>query len=257
MEPKMPIEQYAGNSFVCNFPDGRYVYHEVIKGEAMIREFSKTKEHGVLSAMEAAEVTKIFGEINQLRNQQFLITGAALTFFGAGLARIIPNGNTRDLSSLETQWTSWALQVIFLILFLWLHTLSRMITRLSVYLEVRFSSRYEKHHANFHYSGSAKPRMRAFQVQAMASVFLALTLLTACGTCIVNHIELSMDSFQYIFPLAGFSAVNLIVIWKFSRDEADPDREGIRTEWMDIIGRDGKVTQVPYPDPQYEKAEQV
>lgn len=44
-----------------------------------------------LSEIDKLDATKIHSEINQLRNQQFLISIAALSFFGVSIAWLLPD----------------------------------------------------------------------------------------------------------------------------------------------------------------------
>jgi len=132
----------------------------------------------ILDDVEKAELPKLFSEINQLRNQQFQITLAAVTLAAAGAGLIFPKSQESWIG-----WHRYATAVVMLIilgrLFLWLHVLTRMITRLSTYIEVRFGSRFEQHHAAFDRTENVPPNHRASQRGTMSKVFLFLGLFTS------------------------------------------------------------------------------
>ena len=107
-----------------------------------------------LSDIDKLDVAKIHAEINQLRNQQFLITIAAISFFGVSAAWLLPDKTLlQDSKRVEAAVFSFALTIGLLftmgLLFFWLTRLSNMIARLSTFLVARGLSNWEVFHARY------------------------------------------------------------------------------------------------------------
>lgn len=129
------------------------------------------------SDIDKSDATKLHAEINQLLNQQFLITIAAITFFGVISTLTLPEkGGSQAVEQKEAGefalGLSIAILLLFSILFNWLHTLTQVLLRLSVYLEVRKLSVWEIHYVDYvdKYPGTTT------QHKAMSLVFLTLGL---------------------------------------------------------------------------------
>ncbi len=167
------------------------------------------------SDLQAFEVQKIYDEIHQLRNQQCLITLAAITFFGATAAwsfdaSIVFDDKCLSEGALPKPLGSFCfaleigLLLILGVLFYWLSALSKVIARFSIYLELRNLSIWEKHYSIY---DSILPR-QITQTKAMTYVFLALGVL-----CFLIPVSLGALSDCYKLDIKNVWFIIVCFIW--------------------------------------------
>ena len=121
------------------------------------------------------DVRRLHAEINQILNQQHLITAAAITTFGVVLAWLMPRGGAEfgTGSPLYVLLGSFLLLFLLLLLFLWTDGLTGIVRTYSAYLALHQSGweedwqRYRKRFFHMGYS------------RIQGSVFVALGILAA------------------------------------------------------------------------------
>ena len=174
------------------------------------------------------DVTHIYFEIRQLRNQQFLITTASLTIFGVITGWI----STNNLSPEGTQDVGLArfvlcgsLLVTLFVFFYYLRKLQDVIHALSTYLKVRKWSYWEYDYENY----TKKPYLYVSQTRTRTYIFLVLGVLSliCCRlSCISLHWDkLAIWSFWITFLFLIIYVVLLVGMgfrgWFSIREEAE------------------------------------
>ena len=129
----------------------------------------------VLSDIDKLDAAKLHAEINQLRNQQFMISIAALSFFGVVIAWILPEKSVLgQAEKVAAAGFAIAFVIGFLfalgLLFFWLTRLTKMITRISTYLVAQELSNWEGRHAIY----CSRHPDDTSQRRTMSSVFVTL-----------------------------------------------------------------------------------
>ena len=192
------------------------------------------------STVNSGDISKLYGEINQLRNQQFLITLAALTFFGVIVAWLLPDenaiggrGEIKILGSITFSIVLGFL-VVLLVLFFWIRRLTTMIAIISVYLEETHLSAWEPRYNEF----SKRSAGRETQRGTMALVFLALGVFGALMPAILafgrNH---SVEWDGWWIVLSFCLAIYVVLVGTLGFGSNEHRRESIRSRWREVLGK--------------------
>jgi hypothetical protein len=91
--------------------------------------------------LDAADAAKLHAEINQLRNQEFLISSYGLVYVTAIIS--VSFQSSLGMSSITFALLTISLLAVLTILFIWYYTLSSLRTKISVYLAVTHLSKWE------------------------------------------------------------------------------------------------------------------
>jgi uncharacterized membrane protein YvlD (DUF360 family) len=174
-----------------------------------------------------ADIAKLHSEINQFRNQEFVVCSFAIALFGA-TAKELPGKWLLSLSVL----------VLLVGLFLWHYTLVSTRSRLASYLRVRRLSQWEDNYTNF-----ASKLKSPSQRKAALVIFITLGLLTfviAASEYIQNCFDertISLDDqrfWHYVPPIVAYMAI-VSRIGLRSWEEKIALYEQI---WRDVLGKD-------------------
>jgi hypothetical protein len=201
------------------------------------------------------EIQKIYDEIHQLRNHQFLITLAAITFFGAAAAWafdpsiVFPKLGQAENSKSDIPLGSFCfalvigLILVLNVLYFWVCALSKLIARFSTYLAINKLSDWEKYHAKY---DSIPPR-HISQRKAISWVFLVLGFLS-----VLIPISLSIDSPYALEPRNWFVALLFIdffyiasVIWYGFLQPGRHNRDEAIARWKEVA----KILGITWPNP--------
>ncbi len=153
----------------------RFATDRIAEPERRDRAIHALEVHMTLPKPTPGDVTKIHTEINQIVNQQLLLTTIAITLFGVIMAWVVPKDTPVSATPIGAfRFAAIALnQLLLLLLFLWAHQLGVMLRTLASYLIVTRSSEWEvawQRCRKDAWVGYSKPR---------ALVFLALGLSSA------------------------------------------------------------------------------
>jgi hypothetical protein len=181
---------------------------------------------------------KVQGEITQIRQQQFTITLAAVTFFGVVAAWILPDkrGPLAAVGNEDLGGLAFALSVgllfILVVLFFWIRRLTIMVMILSAYLEVMKVSAWEVHYNEFSRQNSGKETQR----RTTTIVFLVLGIFAALSpmfSVLGNRSSVLWDGWWLILGFCLLIYIALITAMGFSSNESH--RAVIKSRWSKIL----------------------
>jgi hypothetical protein len=142
--------------------------------------------------LDTADATKKHAEINQIRNQEFLICSFALVFYGASFSAIA----TEPVLVIP-------LLLAFAALYYWYFTLGAVRTRMSVYLDVKRLSQWEGDYRKFADTTMRHPSQRT----AAAVLFVILGVIgTAWGSWKLHSATVPAELHQ-VYPPASAQQV--------------------------------------------------
>jgi len=180
-----------------------------------------------LSDQKKADAEKIHAEINQLRNQQFLICSFAL----GAVAAVIPVVST-------IEYVIHVALIILSILFLWFYTLLKTHARLAVYLKINemsvWESDYDKYSKKYEYSGQRKIAVLFFGVLAL--VLLAMGAYEFFSKFCSGDRKIDNDSLVWLGSLFAFLVSYYILLHVFGRDDRyDVLQREFEVRWSEIL----------------------
>lgn len=178
------------------------------------------------------DVSHIQSEIRQLRNQQFLVSTAALTLFGIVATWLFRKGPVNSGDQLSRIALETILIILLFFLFYWGWRLRNLIIILSTYLRVQEWSYWERDYTEF-----TKGRyISQIGLQSLIFFLLGLFLL---ADFLITSIPAQWDqqaSYMFGFACTLHVAYMVLVIgmgfgeWFFSR-------EGVEHRWRKIMGQ--------------------
>lgn len=184
---------------------------------------------------------KLHAEINQILNQRFLLTTAAITVFGAFSSWMIPKDpgqNGEVLGRLVFAGTSFLL-LFLLLLYAWNRWLSDLQQRLGRYLKLTRSSKWETDSSEFH-DGSAFPTTGHMQFR----VFMSLGLLAAVWPFTIAAIcDLPLSPVWVTIEVV-VAVVYAVLVYGLGVRKWFRDAEGMERRWRKVLGLDS-----PEPPP--------
>lgn len=123
------------------------------------------------------DATHLQSEIRQLRNQQFLLSAAALTLFGA-IATILLRGDIETPSTATVGYQrsvlAFVLLVLLFVLFVLVKRILNLILVMSAYMQIRKWSQWEVDYSV--YSGKARSQARRYVSQTAMHALVFITL---------------------------------------------------------------------------------
>jgi len=186
--------------------------------------------------VDANDAQKLHGEINQLINQQFLITLSALTLFGVMNAwEILGVHSLYNDSPIDTFpdfyiFLPVCCLMLLMILVLWLNHLVTINLRLAVYLVVNNLSRWEKQIDMFQSSHNFKFSQR----NSMLWVFLVLGIISFCSPVFLAEEYLLELCSTHKWFLGGASFLYCAAIITIMTNNLDSERNKIKLQWIKL-----------------------
>jgi len=184
------------------------------------------------------DVRKLHAEINQILNQRFLLTTAAITVFGVFASFTLPKDTSTSNPNAGALLFAGSLFLlgVLLLLFVWNRSLANLQSNLAIYLDLTGMSVWERHWSIFH------PKMWVFSTgRIQTSVFLLLGFLTALWPFIISGtIGLEVKCGWMIAVVsAGFVyaiAVGCLGFGQWFRKE-----DTIRSNWKEVLEQQAKA----------------
>jgi hypothetical protein len=175
------------------------------------------------------DTEKLHLENGQLRNQQFQITLASITFFGVANGWIT---NIKDITK-DCLITS-ILLVILGVLFFWSRRLKHLIDVISSYLKIREVSVWEYDYNEYSHKNNIG------QTRFLAFVYLVLGISSPLILFFDNKDEFQLFSISCLLPLV-FCVVYIILVVYYGYWKHIGNEENIKNKWIDAINKAGKV----------------
>jgi hypothetical protein len=176
------------------------------------------------------DVSHIQSEIRQLRNQQFLVSTAALTLFGIVTTWLFQKGPVAPGDQLARTASEAILIILLFFLFYWGWRLRNLIVILHLYLHIQGLSYWERDYAEF-----TKGRYIS-QIRLQSLIFVLLGLFSFAGFLITSIPTQWDQQTSYMLGFACTLHVTYVVLvigmgfgeWFFSR-------EGVQHRWREIL----------------------
>jgi len=196
-------------------------------------------------AVLSRDVAHLHGEIRQLRNQQFLMMLAAITFFGVFAGQILAGDRAGEVyaAGYRCNALTFLSLVVMGILFFLTRRLLNMIIVLGTYLRVSGASRWESDYAV--YSGRARKEVRPYvsQTGMHALVFMALGIsLVLVDLLVVNQSAFNGNNWTVFVALMLFLALYILFVWGFAFRNWFLDVDTIEARWKAILDLEGETT---------------
>jgi hypothetical protein len=197
---------------------------------------------------------KLHAEVNQILNQRFLVTTAAITVFGVFTSLIIPKDpspqNVAILGRLVFAGAAF-LQLFLLLLFAWNRSLANLQSNIAIYLVVNRASKWEVDWRKFH------PQRGVLTTGLIQhGVFLALGVLTVLLPIVISMAcSLPLEPGWVLFELA-VAALYFVGVFGFGLKQWLRNEQQIENQWRTVLAlpADGKTNDQTVASPARDKA---
>lgn len=176
-------------------------------------------------SLDVADATKIHGEINQLRNQEFLICSFALLLYGASFQTVA-----------QEPGLAIPLLMIYGTLFYWHYALCALQTKLSVYLSLTRLSEWESD-----YRGFGNIITHPGQRTAATVIFVVLGIIsTAVPGWKLLGAQSPTNSSELLVLMIVFLLVYVSLILFFGLKSYPDKRALYEKTWREILEKNGR-----------------
>ncbi|NBB49772.1 hypothetical protein GVN24_15955 [Rhizobium sp. CRIBSB] len=181
---------------------------------------------------EAADLTKIHNEINQIGNQRFILTTVSITFIGGLLSWVVPKASLQggDYIADFNFWVCGVGNLVLLSLFWWNHNLRKMARIYSNYLIISGKSQWEEDWAKFRskpYSAQTKPQ--ALMFLALSIVTTGFPFLVAFGFDLQIH-----EPGAAMLPCLCSGVVTCVLVYGMGFHNWFINERDIKTRWESV-----------------------
>lgn len=187
----------------------------------------------------------LYAEINQLLNQRFLITTAAITVCGAFSSLTIPKDISQEVPGTATSLAAGTcfLQSFLVLLFLWNRFLGNYQSKLVLYLEAVHRSKYSADWKKYH---EGRGGITTGSIQTW--VFLALGAMTTLWPFVISAVAGYPFEWGWMAWALFVAAAYGVVVYGFGIKQWLRRDEEMRNRWSEVVAvSDGPSEKAPAP----------